>query len=466
MAAALLLAACGGGRDEPRSAIDAMRAAAMPSVAKGNAAPVTSDVATIAMDWAEATFPALFPGHPANQTSHPFIFRYYAGTGAYLGIVYETAGPYAEGDVYVLGGPFGSAPVRVGPLAAYLVTNYFVDGPVKGLVYACSPSGLAGTTGSNGAFTCRPGENVSFLVYAGTGGTINLGTTVVPSVSGVHLPATVLPGGVAAAAVLHALNHGSTSNLDVSGLTLTPSAVAAVNAFIASSGTNLSGHASPDQLLAAVQAQTTGATLTSPVTGTGYTFLVNTVLPHLQSTIIGISQVNPPPAVQGGTSKLSGTIVVTGSGTFETLPGAPDGTVTFSGGGILNATINGDISVPGIYQATWSSPGFVEVVKIHIPQFTLPGTDPPIIIPAYDETMLYHVPPLSGSNPITVTAAFSGTNLSLPAAAAPPGFVAGPVSGTNIGLANPLVTLTTFVSGTVEGANVTATATAKLVGSW
>lgn len=76
------------------------------------AAPAVPD-ATALMDWAERTYPHLFPGHQPNQTLAPYVFRHYPGTGNYVGV--------SGSAVYVLGPVAGSntTPLYVGELAAF-----------------------------------------------------------------------------------------------------------------------------------------------------------------------------------------------------------------------------------------------------------------------------------------------------------------------------------------------------------
>jgi uncharacterized protein (DUF1800 family) len=62
-------------------------------------------------DWAQQTFPDLFPGRPASQVAGPYVFRHYPGSGQYLGV--------AGADVYVLGPLTGNALVRVGSLSEF-----------------------------------------------------------------------------------------------------------------------------------------------------------------------------------------------------------------------------------------------------------------------------------------------------------------------------------------------------------
>ncbi len=68
---------------------------------------------------------------------------------------------------------------------ADLVTGQFIDGPVSGLTYTCS-SGRTGTTNSNGEFTCKKGDSVTFSV-----GNVILGSAIADSVI---TPVTLHPG--------------------------------------------------------------------------------------------------------------------------------------------------------------------------------------------------------------------------------------------------------------------------------
>ena len=63
------------------------------------------------MDWAERTYPALFPEHPINQSSDGILYRFYAKSGNYLGVLGI--------DVLVLGPMSGNVLTRVGTLAQF-----------------------------------------------------------------------------------------------------------------------------------------------------------------------------------------------------------------------------------------------------------------------------------------------------------------------------------------------------------
>jgi hypothetical protein len=343
-----------------------------------------------------------------------------------------------------------------------LVTSYFVDGPAKGISYVCSPSGLSGVTSSTGSFTCRAGETVTLSLTVGSS-TLNLGSVAVPTVSGVSIPVTMLANGLQVAEILHALNHGSMDAIDVSGVSIPTSLAAQINAYIASGGTLPTGQNSDDQFLAYIQSQaTSGTPFVNPVTGTAKTFQETIVLPHLQDTIVAISSMNPTLPILNNTTKLSGTILYTGSGTVQNS-GCTNQSVNFSGGSILNVTVNGDIQTAGTYNATFSTTPFAVTMHISAGSCTI-GTDT-VPVPAISQTI--PVPSLSYTSPVTVTTAFSGNNISVPNGAFPSGCSGGnSLSGVDVGRANPMITLTQAMTCSAPNSTFTITETVKLVGAW
>jgi hypothetical protein len=63
------------------------------------------------MDWAEHAYAQFFPDHQSDQSSGPYVYRYYPATGNYLGV--------ADGQIYVLGPISASQLLRVGSVADY-----------------------------------------------------------------------------------------------------------------------------------------------------------------------------------------------------------------------------------------------------------------------------------------------------------------------------------------------------------
>jgi hypothetical protein len=122
----LVLAACGGGESPQPPAAAQERAAAAPGAAvapsadgRRRALAVANDplattevTARRLLDLAEQLYPQYFPDRPATQQAEGFWYRFHPSTGMYVGV--------RNGEVYVLGGPFGNAPVMVGPVTAFL----------------------------------------------------------------------------------------------------------------------------------------------------------------------------------------------------------------------------------------------------------------------------------------------------------------------------------------------------------
>lgn len=132
---ALMLVSCGGGREggreitsesrfkaaveaslqtTPASAPTDLRKTALAAVPSATFDPDALDVAEQLMDFAEAVYPAFFPGHPNTEYygDGGYYFRYYAATGVHLGV--------RQGNVYLLGGPFGATVQLVGPLTQFI----------------------------------------------------------------------------------------------------------------------------------------------------------------------------------------------------------------------------------------------------------------------------------------------------------------------------------------------------------
>lgn len=120
VAVALLVTACGGGSGTPdpakpaawpvdRGAADAPPPAAFAARrrALGSAAVAEGVVEPDPLfNWAQREFPQYFPAHAITQQSGPWSYRAYPASGVMLGL--------NAGEVYVVGGPFGSQPLRVG----------------------------------------------------------------------------------------------------------------------------------------------------------------------------------------------------------------------------------------------------------------------------------------------------------------------------------------------------------------
>ncbi len=136
LAATLALASCGGGSSAPETASTASSSAASSSAADAAAAAMRAaparqrslaaaptvaadpadalDAANQLMDYAETWFPNYFPEHASTGAALGYDFRAYS-TGIYLGV--------RDGQVYVLGGAFGTEVVAVGALTDFITPS-------------------------------------------------------------------------------------------------------------------------------------------------------------------------------------------------------------------------------------------------------------------------------------------------------------------------------------------------------
>jgi hypothetical protein len=107
-------------------------------------AATTAQIETL-FNWAENTFPDLFPDHQITQTVDPWVFRFYPSTGIYAGV--------RNDEVYVLGGPWGTEnPTLIDTLPSLLAQIQGSGG--NGSVPACSdtatiPEGMVITQSGN-----------------------------------------------------------------------------------------------------------------------------------------------------------------------------------------------------------------------------------------------------------------------------------------------------------------------------
>jgi hypothetical protein len=107
------------------------------------------DAATQLLDFAERSYPAYFPGHRFDLSSPPFVYRHYPQTGAYVGVVVSGGTPYPEGTVWVLGGPFGAAPVQAGALTDFITPQ---PGPTTAQRSAAAAATASSASNACGAF--------------------------------------------------------------------------------------------------------------------------------------------------------------------------------------------------------------------------------------------------------------------------------------------------------------------------
>lgn len=178
LAAAVVVAGCGGGADggsegaqaddagaTTQATVNTLRTRLAAEGVRSNAvSPQTA--AEQLLDFAESRFPMYFPGHATTMTLGPLRFRAYA-SGAYLGVATSAENGYVANGVYVMGGPFGGKPTYVG-----LLTDFIV--PVD-------PEVPVGPTGpSNGCFDMAAAETAGYsmvVTMQGTGTASGTSTT-------------------------------------------------------------------------------------------------------------------------------------------------------------------------------------------------------------------------------------------------------------------------------------------------
>lgn len=157
LAAATLVAACGGGADSSDAlhaqAAGAMRAKAQSAAAQAVRAEAVTPTAAAEqlMDFAESVtaFKAYFPQHQTTQTFGPFKYRAYS-SGVLLGVVVTDGDPDYKpvGSVWVMGGEFGNAPLKVGMVTDFITPTDPGTGGPTGPNNGCADLSKADTPGT------------------------------------------------------------------------------------------------------------------------------------------------------------------------------------------------------------------------------------------------------------------------------------------------------------------------------
>lgn len=117
--AAVLVAACGGGADpsDNQPLASPERAAAAKAAAAPDIAPAT------VFEYAQNAYPEYFSGVPSDGTFGPYTYRYYSGTGNYIGV--------ADGYVYLMGPTLTNNEIlrlaEVNDFRCHLVVNSCVE---------------------------------------------------------------------------------------------------------------------------------------------------------------------------------------------------------------------------------------------------------------------------------------------------------------------------------------------------
>ena len=190
LAAAGLLAACGGG-SETAAPSQQNSKAPLRDVRPASSIVTSAQAAELLLNAAEGAANVNFPRESSSGTRSfaPFLYRYYASTNTYLGVVITPTPGYTLRGVYVAGPAFGNSPAN--PFFAGLVTD-FLPGTViddAGSPSPCYDLALADTQGTHivveyssglpgkttvetsvGALTTFDGHNVRETTVSSTAG--------------------------------------------------------------------------------------------------------------------------------------------------------------------------------------------------------------------------------------------------------------------------------------------------------
>ncbi len=123
LAAAGLLTACGGGSEIATTSPQSF-AAPLRDVREALTKATYAQAAELLLHAAEGLGDARFPRASSTGTKSfgPFLYRYYASTNTYLGVVVTPTPGYSPGSVYVAGPAFGNS--LASPLLAGFVTDF------------------------------------------------------------------------------------------------------------------------------------------------------------------------------------------------------------------------------------------------------------------------------------------------------------------------------------------------------
>lgn len=163
----------------------------------------------------------------------------------------------------------------------------------------------------------------------------------------------------------------------------------------------------------------------------------------------------------GRTCRLAGSVVSKGRGQF-TPPGCSTLTASSFGRAMLNATFQGTFQRPGRYNVRVSMGGYRIDTTVSSMTCQLPGGGS-LTVPGRTQSN-----PMAARN-FNVVVVSDGRNLTVNGALAgipPTGCTGGNrFTGADIGIANPMVTLTSTMNCNIAGVSVTVTHTVKMLGA-
>ncbi len=151
-------------------------------------AGVVPFTASTLMDWAQSSFPALFPGSPADQAGNGFIYRFYPQTQTFLAV--------AGDAVYVLGPVTGNQLLYVGSMSGFNCSanpSTCAVNNVAALTVDAGPSGSDVNILYTDVTICMPGSTTQcqtidhIIVDTGSSGLRVLAGVLSPALAGLPL---------------------------------------------------------------------------------------------------------------------------------------------------------------------------------------------------------------------------------------------------------------------------------------
>jgi murein DD-endopeptidase MepM/ murein hydrolase activator NlpD len=116
------------------SANELAQRAALPSPGSPFGGIAPAEAVEQLLNFAEPSYPLLFPTHQPTLAYEKFLYRFYPTSGIYLGVAVNVGSDsgLTEGGVYVMGGEFGNAPTFVGLLVNYVTPSLSPTSAVVG----------------------------------------------------------------------------------------------------------------------------------------------------------------------------------------------------------------------------------------------------------------------------------------------------------------------------------------------
>lgn len=261
----------------------ARAATAVPLAASSNIAATVD--ATALFDWAEATYPALFPSHQHDLTFAPYIYRYYPETDIYVGV--------ANGNVYGLGAFSNRQIAFLGTLASFACSVSPASCALPG-----APTNLIATAGNASAsLAFTPPSNTGGGTLTGYTATCTAGSqTVTAAATASPVTVTGMTNGTSYSCTIAAT---STNGVGASSMAVSVTPVAASGAFTLTSSVGSNGGTLPADYTCDGSGSNPALAWTNPPAGTKEFAVLLTTLPGDGSTKWNWVLVNIPATSNG-----------------------------------------------------------------------------------------------------------------------------------------------------------------------